>query len=111
MHEHLLHLHRISGADREGFVEIPREIVALRKKEALSLVLSFLMERKHIHSTSGDSYPIGCEIYSGRPPPDHLKKKEALSLVLSFLMERKHIHSTSGDSYPISCELYSSPTA
>jgi len=63
MHEHLLRLHRISRADREGFVEIPREIVALRKKEALSLVLSFLTERKHIDSTPGDSYPTGCELY------------------------------------------------
>jgi len=31
----------------------------LKKKEALSLVLSFLMERKNIDSTSGDSNPTG----------------------------------------------------
>jgi len=54
---HLLHLRRISRDNREGFAEIPREIVEPRKKEALSLVLSFLTERKHIDSTSGDSNP------------------------------------------------------
>jgi len=62
-HVHLLRLCYISRDNREGFAEIPREIVALRKKEALSLVLSFLTERKHIDSTPGDSYPTGCELY------------------------------------------------
>jgi len=52
MNVHLVRLHRISRDSRAGFAEIPREVVEPRKKEALSLVLSFLMERKNINNDS-----------------------------------------------------------
>ena len=52
MHVHLISLHLITSDSRAGFAEIPREVVVPRKKEALSLVLSFLMERKNINNDS-----------------------------------------------------------
>ena len=52
MHVHLVRLHRISADDRAGGFILPRESVVPRKKEALSLVLSFLMERKNINNDS-----------------------------------------------------------